>query len=418
VPHNVRLDTREKRKKLPARHDPYYVSANRSKGIAVGYRKGATAARWYLRRFIGKRYHVREVGRADDDQPADGVTVLSWSDILKLALADDPAKTEAYNAKYSVAQCFADYFTARRAKTRSLESIYVDESRSKPFVAKFGGSQVASLTTDELRRWRDGLVTVPDGADALTDAQHRAAMRASQATANRTWTTCRAALNHAFGSGRVDSDLAWRRIKPFQNVDEAKTRFLSVLEANKLLGASTPHFGDFAQATLLTGLRPGELARLQVGQFQGTRLEVSAGKGDKRRYVSLTTQGVAHFKKLTKGRQSDELMLMNREANPPEGEAPKGKRWTAAEWRRAMDKASEAAELKPRATFYDLRRTYGSLLANARAADTVIAHSLGHADTRMVRRVYGHLLDSMVAAELQAKLPTFKANRRKSSKAA
>ncbi len=242
-------------------------------------------------------------------------------------------------------------------------------------------------------------------------------MRASQATANRTWTTCRAALNHAFGGGKVDSDLAWRRIKPFADVDEARTRFLSVAEANKLLGSCTPHFADFAQATLLTGLRPGELARLQVGQFQNTRLEVSAGKG-KRRYVALTTQGVAHFKKLTKGRQSDELMLMNREAKPPESEAPKSKRWTAAEWRRAMIKASEAAQLEPRATFYDLRRTYGSLLANARAADTVIAHSLGHADTRMVRRVYGHLLDSMVAAELQDKLPKFKASKRAPNKAA
>jgi hypothetical protein len=34
-----------------------------------------------------------------------------------------------------------------------------------------------------------------------------------------------------------------------------------------------------------------------------------------------------------------------------------------------------------------------------------------HADTRMTRRHYAHLLDSVVAAELQAKLPTFKARR-------
>lgn len=412
MPQVFRLDTREQRKRLPVRHDPYYVSANRSKGVAIGYRKGATTASWYLRRFSGKRYHVREVGRADDDQPADGIAVLSWADVLKLAVADDPAKADAFSAKYSVAQCFVDYFTARRAKTRSLEAIYVDESRSKPFVEKFGSSQVASLTTDELRRWRDGLVAVPDGSEALSDAEHRAAMRASQATANRTWTTCRAALNHAFGSGRVDSDLAWRRIQPFANVDEAQTRFLSVAEANRLLGASTPHFSDFAQADLLTGLRPSELARMRVGQFQGTRLEVSAGKSGKRRYVPLTTQGVAHFKKLTKGRGQNELMFLNWEAKPAEGEAPKSKPWTAAEWRRAMNKASAAAKLEPRATFRDLRRTYGSLLANARAADTVIAHSLGHADTRMVRRVYGHLLDSMVAAELQDKLPKFKANKR------
>jgi len=60
---------------------------------------------------------------------------------------------------------------------------------------------------------------------------------------------------------------------------------------------------------------------------------------------------------------------------------------------------------------YDLRRSYGSLLANAQANDPTIAHALGHADTRMTRRHYAHLLDSVVAAELQAKLPTFKARR-------
>jgi integrase len=85
--------------------------------------------------------------------------------------------------------------------------------------------------------------------------------------------------------------------------------------------------------------------------------------------------------------------------------------WTPAQVRRAMDAANVAAKLSPKVVFYDLRRTYGSLLANAGAADAVIAHSLGHADTRMTRRHYAHLLDSVVAAELQARLPTFKATK-------
>jgi len=402
VRNNVRLDTREQRRKLPARHALYYVDV--AKGVAIGYRKGVTAASWYLRRFNGHKYHVREVGQADDDQPSDGIRVFAYPEVVRLAVVE-PAKSDTYTAKYSVKQCVEDYFNARRAKSRSAESISIDEGKAKPFVEKFGDHQVASLTTDELRRWRDSLVTVPGGDGELGDTERRGIMRASQNTANRTWTPCRAALNHAFRGGRVDSDLAWRRIKPFENVDEARTRFLSVAEANKLLGACVPPFSDFAQAALLTGLRPGELARLQVSQFQKTRLEVSAGKG-KRRYVPLTTQGVSLFKKLAKQRADNELLLPN----------SNGKAWTRMQWGRAMNDASDTAKLKSPATFYDLRRTYGSLLANAQAADTVIAHSLGHADTRMVRRHYGHLLDSMVAAELQDKLPTFRPNRPKTGK--
>ncbi len=203
-------------------------------------------------------------------------------------------------------------------------------------------------------------------------------------------------MNFAFTSGRVDADLAWRRVKPFQGVDQARTRFLSVAECNKLLRACPTHFGNLAQAALLTGLRPGELVRLTVEQFKGTRLEVAAGKG-KLRYVPLTRAGQAFFKKLAKGRQPGDLVLPNSE----------GGNWTPMQIARAMRAAVTAAKLPP-AVFYDLRRSYGSLLANAGAGLSIIANALGHADTRMTKRHHAHLLDSVVAAELQDKLPTFR----------
>ena len=164
----------------------------------------------------------------------------------------------------------------------------------------------------------------------ITETKRRDLLRASQATANRIWAICRAALNHAFRTGRVDTDLAWRRIQPFQDVDEARKRFLSITEANKLLGACTGPFRDLVQAALLTGLRPGELVRLTVGQFQETRLEVSAGKTGKSRFVPLTTQGIAVFKKLAKGRPQEALMLPNTEM----------KSWSRRQIARAMRAAA------------------------------------------------------------------------------
>ena len=287
------------------------------------------------------------------------------------------------------------------ARKHGAGSIKIDEGKVRPFAEKFGDVQVSALTTGGLQAWRDRLVHQPAADADITDAKRRDVLRASQGTANRVWAVCRAALNHAFRTGRVDTDLAWRRIQPFQDVDEARKRFLSVAEANKLLGACKGSFRDLVQAALLTGLRPGELVRLTVGQFQGTRLEVSAGKTGKSRFVPLTTQGVAIFKKLAKGRPPEDLILSNAEM----------KSWTRMQIARAMRDAVTAAKLKTPAVFYDLRRSYGSLLANAQASDATIAHALGHADTRMTRRHYAHLLDSVVAAELQAKLPTFKARR-------
>lgn len=394
----VRLDTREQRKRLPPRHEPYYVDV--AKGVAIGYRKGITAASWYLRRFNGTKYHKRELGQADDGLPADGVRVLSWPDVVKLAIVE-PARADAFSSKYSVQQCIADYFEHRRARCRSSESIKIDEGKVRRFAEKFADVQVSALTTIGLQSWRDRLVSQPAANVDITEAKRRDMLRASQGTANRLWAICRAALNHAFRTGRVDTDLAWRRIQPFQDVDEARKRFLSVAEANKLLGACKQPFRDLVQAALLTGLRPGELVRLTIGQFQGTRLEVSAGKTGKSRFVPLTTQGIAVFKRLAKGRPAPDLMLPNTDM----------KLWTRMQIARAMREAVTAANLDTPAVFYDLRRSYGSLLANAQANDATIAHLLGHADTRMTRRHYAHLLDNVVAAELQAKLPTFKARR-------
>ena len=135
---SVRLDTREQRKRLPPRHEPYYVDV--AKGVAIGYRRGVTAASWYLRRFNGHKYHKRELGQADDEVPADGVRVLAWPDVVKLAIVE-PARANAYSARYAVHQCIADYFDHRRARGRSGESIKIDEGKVGAFLEKFADTK-------------------------------------------------------------------------------------------------------------------------------------------------------------------------------------------------------------------------------------------------------------------------------------
>jgi integrase len=72
-----------------------------------------------------------------------------------------------------------------------------------------------------------------------------------------------------------------------------------------------------------------------------------------------------------------------------------------------MRTASKLAKLKPPATFRDLRRSYGSLLINRGAEAEVIQELLGHADMRMTRRVYAHLLNSTISRTVKNKLPSF-----------
>lgn len=44
-------------------------------------------------------------------------------------------------------------------------------------------------------------------------------MRARRATANRTLTVLKAALNHAYLKRRVTTDDAWRKVRPFREAD-------------------------------------------------------------------------------------------------------------------------------------------------------------------------------------------------------
>jgi integrase len=398
-----KLDTREARKKLAPEDAPYYRDV--AKRVAVGYRKGIKTSTWSVRLFSGGKYQRQELGQADDTLPSNGVSVLSWSEALTKALATamaKPAEAEAMRKRHTVKQCVEDYFANRRARSRSPESVSVDGYKIASFLERFGNEQVSALSMSALQRWRDALVASPDAEAELSDTDRRAQQRAAQATANRMWSTCRAALNFAFNSGRVQSDLEWRRIKPFRGTDAPRKRFLSVAECNKLLGASPVVFRNLAQAALLTGLRPSELVRLDVSMIEKTLMAVGQGKGNTGRHVPLTKAGQTFFKKLAKGRGAADILLPN----------AAGGRWTRMQIARAMRQAVKESSIQNPAVFYDLRRTYGSLLANAGAADTIIAHSLGHADTRMTRRHYAHLLDATVAAELEARLPAFKATRR------
>ena len=68
-----------------------------------------------------------------------------------------------------------------------------------------------------------------------------------------------------------------------------------------------------------------------------------------------------------------------------------GDGWKASEQDRPMDDANEHASLKPPITFHGLRHTWASLAVMAGVPLLVVAKNLGHSDTRMVEKHYGHL---------------------------
>ena len=74
-----------------------------------------------------------------------------------------------------------------------------------------------------------------------------------------------------------------------------------------------------------------------------------------------------------------------------------GKAWGKSEQQRPLGAACAKAKIDPPVNFHGLRHTYASRLAMRGVPLAVIAVQLGHSDTRMVEKHYGHLSPSYVA---------------------
>ena len=410
---DARLESRESRSRLASRGKPHYRLLE--PGLHLGYRrlkgrKGrpAVAGTWVARHCVGDQsYVVEKIGTADDFSDADGTIILSF------AQAQDKARTHMLRRAQS-ANGIAGPLTVRAAVESYLELLVahgksaVDaRHRAKAHIyPTFGDVEVASLTTAVLRKWLAKLAKALPRARTKPGKpqQHRTfdgseeAIRRRKSSANRTWTILRAALNHAFRDDLVASDAAWRKVKPFKGVDAARVRYLTVEQARRLVNASDSAFRPLVQAALQTGCRYSELARLEVADFNpdsGT-LTIRQSKSGRARHVVLTDEGVSFFRWLAAGRAGSEIML--RKAN--------GAGWRASHQLRPMGQACQRAKINPPVSFA-LRHTWASLAVMAGVPLLVVAKNLGHSDTRMVERHYGHLAPSYIADAIRAGAPKF-----------
>ena len=65
------------------------------------------------------------------------------------------------------------------------------------------------------------------------------------------------------------------------------------------------------------------------------------------------------------------------------------------------------ARIAPPVTFHGLRHSWASLATMAGVPLMVVAKNLGHVDTRMVEKHYGHLAPSFIADAIRAGAPRF-----------
>ena len=409
---NAKIDTRSARVKLSERREPYWTPI--SAGCAIGYRRGAKGGTWVARlRGEDGKQHYEALGAADDARDADGLTVYSFPQAQDRARAFFAKRArelagdfEPSAGPYNVAKALDAYFHER--ERRGSKGLAKDRAAARArILPALAEVELVKLTTKRIRDWHTGLAT----AAKLTrtaritkvrkghavDMKDADAVRARRATANRTLTVLKAALNHAYHEGRVSTDEAWRKVKPFREADAPIVHFLSDDECRRIVNACDGAFRNIVKGALLTGCRYGELTRMRACDFnaEAGTITVQLSKAGKPRHVALTEEGRALFSELTAGRTGRDLVFIRED----------GKVWGPSHQQRPLEAASARAKIEPAATFHILRHTYASSLAMRGVPMGVIAAQLGHSDTRMTERHYAHLSPNYVADTVRAALP-------------
>lgn len=379
-----------------------------SSGCALGYRRTPTGGSWIARfRDDAGQRSYEALGAADDFSDADGLTLFSFAQAQIRArsyferrareIAGDVVHT---SRPFTVAQALDIYLAAYERRGGKSLDLMLGKARVY-ILPELGAFPVAKLTKGRIERWLSEIASSQPRVRTKSGMPQKfrdtaggaETLRWRRATANRVLSLLKAALNHGYQEGRIAQDDAWRRVKSFREADAARICYLTDDQCRQLVAACDDDFSDLVVAALLTGCRYAEISNLIVDDFNadsGT-VRIRVSKSGRPRYVALTDEGRQFFERQISGKPRDALLFLR----------SKGQRWKRADQQRPLASACAKAELD-NVTFHGFRHTYASRLAMKGVPFAVIAAQLGHADTRMVERHYGHLTPNYVADTVRA----------------
>ena len=148
----IKLDSKTARLKLKPRKKPY---TNRiAAGIRLAYRRNEGPGTWSV--LGGGGTWLRRLSIADDLELADGHNILDYWQAVERARELARAKDADSGKPVTVDAALTDYaadLAARGSRAYNAERARIHLPKA------LAGKTVALLTTRELSRWRDGLLT-------------------------------------------------------------------------------------------------------------------------------------------------------------------------------------------------------------------------------------------------------------------
>lgn len=368
------IDSKTKRDRLTARREPYWAVLQ--KGAAIGYRKlengnGTWIARW--RDDEGKQKY-RALGEFDDFDTA-SKAAREWVVSCEGGVTHKATTVkEACEAYASALKTEGRKDTAKDAEGRFNRLVYSET---------IGKLALDKLKSSTVQKWRDEQIEDDDEADEED-------VRRSKDSANRNLDTLKAALNMALNNRLVSTDGGWKTVKRFPKVKvQRRGAFLSKEQRKELLDACADDLKMLVKAMLLTGARPGELAKLSACDYdKGLGCLTLTGKTGPRT-VAISTAAATFFNDASKDKIGNAPMLAT----------SYGQRWNKDIWKKVFKESVTAAKLPDTVVMYCLRHTAISEMILA-GMDSFVVAKLSGTSVAMIEKTYGHLKHSVIRAKL------------------
>jgi hypothetical protein len=261
------------RLKTAIRKKPYFETI--APGVALGYRRNQGAGAWLVRSADGKGGNwIKGFAVADDSEPSDGRTVLSYTEArteaAKLARPDTTA------VDLSRPMLVSDAIDAYEAdlKLRGGNKHNACALR-KHMTPRLAAKAVATLTESDLRTWHRDLVAVAG---------------VKSTSADRYGKSMKAALNLAArGDKRITNAAEWRNaITKLPGESNARNVILPDEVVSAVISAAYDAdlmLGIWCQTLSETGNRESQIKRIEVQDFQ------TAKRANARLFVPSSRKG-------------------------------------------------------------------------------------------------------------------------------
>jgi len=164
-------------------------------------------------------------------------------------------------------------------------------------------------------------------------------------------TPFRAALNHAFESGWVTTDFAWRgKLKPIESADKKRDLCLDRKQRIKFIDKAAPDLAMFLRAMATLPIRPGALSNLKAGDFYARLMALKIKDKTGQRTIKLPSKSAEIFK----------LAVTDKLPTAPLLARADGSAWNKDSWKYPVKDAAVAAKMPAGTTAYTTCATASS----------------------------------------------------------